>query len=82
MQTLTEKALAMRDRARALKSAPILTRMSEAAALADDLAEFVVKLAAAVDSLTPFIDEKDAGEGVPEPLCNVTENPAGGADHA
>lgn len=80
MAGLSDQARALRDRARALKSAPILTRMSEAAALADELAEFVVQMAAAVDNLTPYLDEQDGGAGGTETLCNVTENTAGGAN--
>lgn len=77
MAGLSYRALAMRDRAQALKSANIVTRMSEAAALADDLAEFVVELAAAVDNLTHYLDERDAGAGARQALCNVTEITAG-----
>lgn len=81
MTRLSDQARSLRDRARALKSAPILTRMTEAAALADQLAEFVVQMAAAVDNLTPYVDEQEAGAGDTETLCNVTDKLAGEGAH-
>lgn len=57
MQTLKPRALDLLERAEAVKSAPILTRMSEGAKLADDLAAFVVELAERIDAVTPFLDE-------------------------
>ncbi|WP_323006778.1 hypothetical protein [Pseudorhodobacter sp.] len=80
MATLSERARALRDRGQELKTAPILTRMAAAAALGEELAAFMVDLAAAVDHLTPYIDEgADASGAGAETLCNVTEKTAGGA---
>ncbi|WGT50160.1 hypothetical protein [Thioclava nitratireducens] len=57
MKALKPRAEALRDRAEAVKAAPILTRMAEGARLADDLAAFVVDLAERIDAVTPFLDE-------------------------
>lgn len=78
MQTLTIRARVLRGKGEALKSVHPLMRMSAAASLGEELAAFMVDLAAAVDSLTPYIDEESGGAGGPETLCNVTQEAAGG----
>lgn len=55
--TLTHRALALKARSDELKEAGMIERMSKGPALAEDLAGFMVDLAAQVDALTPYIDE-------------------------
>ncbi|WP_143081738.1 hypothetical protein [Thioclava dalianensis] len=54
---LADRAMKLRARADALKTAPILSRMSGAQELADDLAGLVCEMASRLDALTPFADE-------------------------
>lgn len=58
---LAARARALRERGAALKDAPILSRMGLAADLAEDVAAFLVDLAAAVEALTPYLDETAEG---------------------
>lgn len=69
--TLTERAAILRARAAAAKDAPILSRMAEAVAIADQVAALLVDLARAVDHLTPFTDETSAShEGGEVTFCS------------
>lgn len=56
-------ALELAERGRAVKSAPILSKLSQSLALADDVAALLVEIAARVDNLTPYIDEAREGAG-------------------
>jgi len=59
-KSLHARAVALQERAEAARSAPILTKMSEADKLVGEIATFIVDLAAAVDAVTPYLDEEGA----------------------
>ena len=51
MDTLTTRAAALRSRAHKIKTGNMLERMNQGPAFADDLADFLVDLAQAVEGL-------------------------------